>query len=168
MKWELSRIKANGEIDVTGNTRTGVGLEASPFTGEAKNVTTAKSFRRSRSTDSCITIKRSSTRRIACSRFRIPIPRRGQSYQEVIRRLSRFSSSPRAPTAPRREHSLHPDDDLGYGDVSTFNPQSAWQTPNIDRLRTRRIAFTTRTPRPRLCTPSRYALLTGRYAWPVR
>jgi len=38
MKWELSRIKPNGEIDVSGNTRTGVGLEPSPFTGEAKGV----------------------------------------------------------------------------------------------------------------------------------
>ena len=38
MKWQLSRIKPNGEIDVTGNTRTGVGKEASPYTGEAKDV----------------------------------------------------------------------------------------------------------------------------------
>lgn len=38
MKWELSRIKPSGEIDVSGNTRTGVGLEPSPFTGEAKGV----------------------------------------------------------------------------------------------------------------------------------
>lgn len=38
MKWQLSRIKPNGEVDVTGNTRTGVGKEASPYTGEAKSV----------------------------------------------------------------------------------------------------------------------------------
>ncbi len=38
MKWQLSRVKPTGEIDVTGNTRTGVGKEASPFTGEAKSV----------------------------------------------------------------------------------------------------------------------------------
>ena len=38
MKWELSRIKPNGEVNAAGNTRTGVGKEASPFTGEAKGV----------------------------------------------------------------------------------------------------------------------------------
>ena len=37
MAWELTRIKPNGEVDVTGNTRTGVGKEASYF-GEPKNV----------------------------------------------------------------------------------------------------------------------------------
>ncbi len=38
MKWELSRIKPNGQIDVSGNTRTGVGKEPSPYSGEAKGV----------------------------------------------------------------------------------------------------------------------------------
>lgn len=38
MQWELSRIKPNGEVDVTGNTRTGVGKEPSPYNGEAKGV----------------------------------------------------------------------------------------------------------------------------------
>jgi arylsulfatase A len=56
-------------------------------------------------------------------------------------------------------------DDLGYGDVSTFNPKSAWQTPNLDRLAREGIAFTDAHSASSLCTPSRYALLTGRYAW---
>ncbi len=38
MQWQLSRIKPSGEVDVSGNTRTGVGKEASPYTGEAKTV----------------------------------------------------------------------------------------------------------------------------------
>lgn len=38
MKWQLSRIKPSGEVDASGNTRTGVGKEPSPFTGEAKSV----------------------------------------------------------------------------------------------------------------------------------
>jgi hypothetical protein len=37
MKWELSRIKPSGEVDPTGNTRTGVGKEPSYF-GEPKQV----------------------------------------------------------------------------------------------------------------------------------
>ena len=35
--WQLSRIRENGEVDVTGNSRTGVGKEKSYF-GDAKNV----------------------------------------------------------------------------------------------------------------------------------
>jgi hypothetical protein len=38
MAWQLSRIKESGEVDVTGNTRTGIGKEASPYTGVAKTV----------------------------------------------------------------------------------------------------------------------------------
>lgn len=56
-------------------------------------------------------------------------------------------------------------DDLGYGDVSTFNPHSAWQTPNLDRLAREGVAFTDAHAASSLCTPSRYATLTGRYAW---
>lgn len=36
--WQLTRILPSGEVDVRGNTRTGVGLEADPFSGQAKNV----------------------------------------------------------------------------------------------------------------------------------
>jgi arylsulfatase A-like enzyme len=56
-------------------------------------------------------------------------------------------------------------DDLGYGDVSAFNPHSAWQTPHLDRLAHEGIAFTDAHAASSLCTPSRYATLTGRYAW---
>lgn len=56
-------------------------------------------------------------------------------------------------------------DDLGYGDVSCFNPQSKWLTPQIDRLAREGISFTDAHSASSLCTPARYALLTGRYAW---
>ncbi|HRE82221.1 MAG TPA: arylsulfatase [Opitutaceae bacterium] len=56
-------------------------------------------------------------------------------------------------------------DDLGLGDVSCYNPQSAWQTPHIDRLAREGLLFTDAHSASSLCTPSRYALLTGRYAW---
>ena len=36
--WQLTRILPSGEVDVTGNTRTGVGKEKSPFDGTPKNV----------------------------------------------------------------------------------------------------------------------------------
>lgn len=56
-------------------------------------------------------------------------------------------------------------DDLGIGDVSCYNPKSAWQTPHLDRLARDGLRFTDAHAASSLCTPSRYALLTGRYAW---
>ncbi len=56
-------------------------------------------------------------------------------------------------------------DDLGIGDVSCYNPRSAWQTPHLDRLARDGLRFTDAHSASSLCTPSRYALLTGRYAW---
>ena len=56
-------------------------------------------------------------------------------------------------------------DDMGIGDVSCLNSNSAWQTPNIDRLAREGMAFTDAHSASGVCTPSRYALLTGRYSW---
>jgi arylsulfatase A-like enzyme len=56
-------------------------------------------------------------------------------------------------------------DDMGIGDVSCYNPRSAWRTPRIDRLAAEGIRFTDGHSASGLCTPSRYAFLTGRYAW---
>jgi len=55
-------------------------------------------------------------------------------------------------------------DDLGYGDVSVYGATHI-QTPNIDRLAREGIRFTDAHSPSAVCTPSRYATLTGRYAW---
>lgn len=55
-------------------------------------------------------------------------------------------------------------DDLGYGDVSAYGA-TAVQTPNIDRLARAGLRFTDAHSSAATCTPSRYALLTGEYAW---
>jgi arylsulfatase A-like enzyme len=55
-------------------------------------------------------------------------------------------------------------DDLGYGDVSSYGA-TALQTPNIDRLAKEGLRFTDAHSSAATCTPSRYALLTGEYAW---
>ncbi len=55
-------------------------------------------------------------------------------------------------------------DDLGYGDVSCYGAQRV-KTPNIDRLAASGIRFTHAHSPSATCTPSRYALLTGEYAW---
>jgi arylsulfatase A-like enzyme len=55
-------------------------------------------------------------------------------------------------------------DDLGYGDVSAYGA-TALQTPNVDRLAKQGLRFTDAHSSAATCTPSRYALLTGEYAW---
>ncbi|MBN1482195.1 arylsulfatase [candidate division KSB1 bacterium] len=55
-------------------------------------------------------------------------------------------------------------DDLGYGDVSCYGAHRV-QTPNIDRLAREGIRFTSAYSTAATCTPSRYSLLTGEYAW---
>ena len=56
-------------------------------------------------------------------------------------------------------------DDQGYGDMSALNPQAKFQTPNLDRLAREGMLFTDGHCADTVCTPSRYALLTGRYSW---
>ncbi len=55
-------------------------------------------------------------------------------------------------------------DDLGYGDVSCYGAERV-KTPNIDRLAASGIRFTHAHSPSATCTPSRYAMLTGEYAW---
>lgn len=56
-------------------------------------------------------------------------------------------------------------DDMGYGDVSYLNPEARSFTPHIDNLARNGIHFTNAHASASVCTPSRYGLLTGRYAW---
>lgn len=55
-------------------------------------------------------------------------------------------------------------DDLGYGDVSCYGAKKV-STPNIDRLAKAGIRFTNAHTTSATCTPSRYSMLTGEYAW---
>lgn len=59
-------------------------------------------------------------------------------------------------------------DDLGYGDTGCYNPASKVATPNIDRLASEGARFTDAHSPSAVCTPTRYGLLTGRYAWRTR
>jgi arylsulfatase A len=56
-------------------------------------------------------------------------------------------------------------DDLGYGDVSAYNPNSKISTPHIDRLASQGIRFTDAHSSSAVCSPTRYGILTGRYSW---
>ena len=59
-------------------------------------------------------------------------------------------------------------DDLGYGDLGCYNPQSKIPTPRLDQLATEGMRFTDAHSPSSVCSPTRYALLTGRYAWRTR
>lgn len=56
-------------------------------------------------------------------------------------------------------------DDMGYGDLGIQNPNSKIPTPNLDKLASEGIRFTDGHSSSGICTPSRYALLTGQYHW---
>jgi hypothetical protein len=55
-------------------------------------------------------------------------------------------------------------DDLGYGDLSCYGATKI-KTSNIDRLASQGLRFTNAHATSATCTPSRYSLLTGEYAW---
>jgi arylsulfatase A-like enzyme len=59
-------------------------------------------------------------------------------------------------------------DDLGYGDVGIYNPESKIATPNIDQLAREGMRFTDAHSPSSVCTPTRYGILTGRYCWRSR
>jgi len=55
-------------------------------------------------------------------------------------------------------------DDLGFGDLSSYGATKI-KTPNIDRIATSGLRFTNAHATSATCTPSRYSLMTGEYAW---
>jgi arylsulfatase A len=59
-------------------------------------------------------------------------------------------------------------DDLGQGDLGCYNPSSKIPTPHLDALAREGLRFKDAHSPSAVCTPTRYALLTGRYAWRSR
>lgn len=56
-------------------------------------------------------------------------------------------------------------DDMGLGDTSAYNLDSKIATPNLEGLASEGIKFTNVHTSSSVCTPTRYGILTGRYAW---
>ncbi len=56
-------------------------------------------------------------------------------------------------------------DDMGYGDLGIQNADSKIPTPNLDKLAMSGMRFTDGHSSSGVCTPSRYAMLTGRFHW---
>jgi arylsulfatase A len=59
-------------------------------------------------------------------------------------------------------------DDLGYGDVKALNADGKIATPHMDRLAKGGMIFTDAHSGSSVCTPTRYGVMTGRYAWRTR
>jgi arylsulfatase A len=59
-------------------------------------------------------------------------------------------------------------DDLGWGDLRCYNPQSGVPTPHADRFAQQSMRFTDMHSPSAVCTPTRYGILTGRYCWRTR
>ena len=59
-------------------------------------------------------------------------------------------------------------DDMGSGDLGCYNPNSKIPTPHMDRLAGQGIRLTDAHTPSAVCTPTRYGVLTGRYAWRSR
>jgi arylsulfatase A-like enzyme len=96
----------------------------------------------------------------------IPLPRRrfvkSMGLAAAGLALPRWSTPPEP--ADRPNIVLVYADDLGYGDVGCYGATKI-ATPNIDRLSREGIRFTNAHSTAATCTPSRYSLLTGEYAW---
>ncbi len=57
-------------------------------------------------------------------------------------------------------------DDLGWGSLNCYGaPKNLVRTPNCDRLAHEGIRFTDANTASSVCSPTRYALVTGRYCW---
>ncbi len=59
-------------------------------------------------------------------------------------------------------------DDLGVGDLKAFNPNSKIATPHLDKLAASGMCFHDAHSGSAVCTPTRYGILCGRYAWRTR
>lgn len=57
-------------------------------------------------------------------------------------------------------------DDLGQRDLGCYHPETFYETPAIDRLATQGVRFTQGYAASPVCSPTRYALVTGK--WPTR
>ena len=79
---------------------------------------------------------------------------------------------PSAAQAAKRD--AHPNiifvmaDDMGYGDLQSYNPESKIETPHLARLAKEGRRFTDAHAPAAVCVPTRYGLMTGRYPFRMK
>ncbi|MDR1960246.1 MAG: sulfatase [Planctomycetaceae bacterium] len=54
-------------------------------------------------------------------------------------------------------------DDLGYMDIGAYNPNTFYETPNVNRLAEEGIRFTNGYTACCVCSPTRFSIMTGKY-----
>ncbi|MHB1560236.1 MAG: sulfatase family protein [Isosphaeraceae bacterium] len=95
-------------------------------------------------------------------------------FHRTIRPITTLAALVIASTAAAADRPARPNivyilaDDLGSGDVRCLNPSGKIATPNIDRLAAAGMTFTDAHSGSAVCTPTRYGIITGRYAWRTR
>ena len=72
-----------------------------------------------------------------------------------------FGSAPFAAAQPNVVFILV--DDLGYMDIGANNPETFYETPNVDRLAATGMRFTNGYAANPVCSPTRYSIMTGKY-----
>ncbi len=83
----------------------------------------------------------------------------------VVASMSLSDASPVSATQPRKPNIIVIlGDDVGYGDVGCYGATKV-KTPNVDRLASEGVRFLDAHTPSAMCSPTRYGLLTGRYAW---
>ncbi len=79
-----------------------------------------------------------------------------------------FAASPAGSGSTRPNIVVILADDLGWGDLGCYNPDSRIPTPHLDQLASEGLRFLDAHSPSAVCSPTRYGLLTGRYAWRSR
>ena len=99
-----------------------------------------------------------------------PPPEKIADYNSLVQTAAASTTNPSRITAPASDPNVIVilADDLGFGDVAHLNPESRIPTPNLDALAERGMVFVDAHSPSAVCTPTRYGLLTGRYAWRTR
>lgn len=92
-------------------------------------------------------------------------PRLGGPVAAVLFLTVAYSSHARAADV-RRNVVFFLADDLGYMDIGANNPDTFYETPNIDSLARRGMRFTQGYAACPVCSPTRASIMTGKY--PVR
>jgi len=82
--------------------------------------------------------------------------------------LAWFGTGPATAAAAKPNIVVLLADDLGYGELGCLNPDGRIPTPQLDRLAAEGMVFTDGHSGSSVCTPTRYGLMTGRYAWRTR
>ena len=85
------------------------------------------------------------------------------SFQIFLLLITAFASAQAQTEKPNIVYILA--DDMGIGDVSALNSDAKVSTPNIDVLVKNGMTFTDAHTTSSVCTPSRYSIMTGEYAW---